>query len=225
MPSYSDNQLDRHVNTDLMRVCKCIIPYLDRDIQKTVAVGLKLVELMNTINIYNDTSVVNELTLTRGENWEADLLRNVRSNLSPEKAYLIDAVLKLKEVRSIINAKPDNQPTPPNDPPPTHTPTPDIQTAFYNDPSPTYTDPTPAYTDSASTYTNPTPTYTDPTSNYSRPGGNYTDHNTHPNQPQTPPATPKTPPISPANLIQAISPLLDDNQKQLLNLFTGLINK
>lgn len=198
MPSYSDNNFDRHVNTDLMRVCKCVIPYLDRDTQKTVAIGLKIVELINTINIYNDENIIGEMSLTRGDHWESDLLQSVRSNLSPEKAYLIDAVLKLKEVRSIMNAtKSDSMPPPfPN---PTSCES-DYQPSFYTDNAPPFQ--SSFYTDDApSSRTDPEPSPS----------------------PVPPPKSPNTSGPSPASLIQAVAPLLDDNQKQLLNLFAGFL--
>ncbi|MEG0013974.1 MAG: hypothetical protein RR324_04515 [Cellulosilyticaceae bacterium] len=166
MSSYSNNPLDDKVNSEFMRVCKCMIPYLDRDVQKNIAVGLKFLELVNTINAYNDENVVNELSLTRQNNWEEDLLHNVRANLSPEKAYIIDAVMKLKEVRSIISTK--------------TTESSDLPTSFYNDNS-------------------VEPEHVSPQTN-------------------------NTASISPASILQAVSPLLDDNQKQLLNLFTTFFN-
>lgn len=176
MSSYSNNPLDDKVNSEFMRVCKCMIPYLDRDVQKNIAVGLKFLELVNTINAYNDESAVNELSLTRQNNWEEDLLHNVRSNLSPEKAYIIDAVMKLKEVRSIISTKTTESSVLPTSPLSESR----YQTSFYNDNS---VDPEPV-----------------------SPQMNHTGS------------------ISPASILQAVSPLLDDNQKQLLNLFTTFFN-
>lgn len=174
MSSYSNNPLDDKVNSEFMRVCKCMIPYLDRDVQKNIAVGLKFLELVNTINAYNDESIVNEISLTRQSNWEDDLLHSVRSNLSPEKAYIIDAVMKLKEVRSIMSAKTTDSSLFPSDDQSESR----YQTSLYND-SPLDANP-----------------------------------------PQ--PANPSS--ISPASILQAVSPLLDDNQKQLLNLFTTFLN-
>lgn len=170
MPSYNNNHLDDTVNSEFMRVCKCMIPYLDRDIQKNAAVGLKFLELINTINAYSNDTMISDLSLTRQGNWEHNLLSDVRSNLSPEKAYIIDALMKLKEFRSILETKDTDAPVvgsvEPLDSP--------EQTSFYADSS--------------------------------------TDNRT-PN-----PST-----ISPNNILQAISPLLDDNQKQLLNLFAGFL--
>lgn len=176
MPSYNNNHLDDTVNSELMRVCKCMIPYLDRDIQKNMAIGLKFLELVNTINAYNDENVIQGLSLTRQDHWEDDLLHSVRSNISPEKAYLIDAVMKLKEVRSIMSNK-------------------DTQTALF--PSSTADD------------TRFQPSF-------------YNNDNlaSEPNTSQV--NTPASP--LPASILQAISPLLDDNQRQLLNLFTTFFN-
>ena len=87
MSYYRDNPLDETVNTELMRVCKCVIPYLDRNVQKNVAIGLKFLELVNTINVYKeDNELDSSMTLERTGTWEEDLLRSIRGNLSSEKA-------------------------------------------------------------------------------------------------------------------------------------------
>lgn len=168
MPTYNDNPLDHQVNTELMRVCKCIIPYLDRNVQKNVAVGIKFLELVNTITAFSEDNISNDFSLMRQGNWEDDLLYSVRSNLSSEKAYLIDALIKLKEFRSIVETK-DN-------------------TSSFE--SPNISEPV-----------NPNPFFND--------------INTPPKSNQNT--------TSPTNILQMLSPLLDDNQKQILNLLSTFL--
>lgn len=185
MSSYENNPLDQEVNTELMRVCKCVIPYLDRSVQKNVAIGLKFLELVNTINAYADPlNLSSSLSLSRQGHWEEDLLRSVKANLSPEKAYLIDAVIKLQEFKSILNTK--EQAT-------------SAQNAFQSS--------LPAY--------EPTTTYDD--------APKFEAFADMPRKPKAQPNTSTSSGPSPANILQMLSPLLDDNQKQLFNAFASLM--
>ncbi len=157
MPPYKGNAFDDSINTELMRVCKCVIPYLDRDVQRNVAVGLKFLELMNTINNYADTSpLVSDFSMARQGNWQHDLLRDVRSSLSPDKAHLVDMFMKFQELKPLFNmgtsgyaanpftssteppSEADPTITPPNDEPLFASPTgtDDFDTTDYFEPDP-----------------------------------------------------------------------------------------
>lgn len=98
-----NNTLDMAVNSDFMRVCKCALPYLDRDIQKNVAISLKILELMHTINLYNGSNAFSDIPLEKEGNWQRELLRSITQNISPEKSYLLDAILKASEIKSILD--------------------------------------------------------------------------------------------------------------------------
>ncbi|MGL5677400.1 MAG: hypothetical protein ACRDDX_13385 [Cellulosilyticaceae bacterium] len=197
MPSYQTNPLDQEVNTEFMRVCKCVIPYLDRNVQKNVAVGLKFLELVNTINAFSDPLHVSDsLSLSRQDRWEEDLLVNVRSNLSPEKAYLIDAILKLQEMKKILNVKEGMDSFSPSFPTVEPTPT-DIPPVF----------------DAFQPF--------DRTQKQSQKQSHQKQQAQRPTQP-TGNTTQSGP--SPANIMQMLSPLLDENQKQLFNVFASMMN-
>ena len=102
---YNNNLLDNHVNTELMRVCKCMLPYMDQAVQKKMAITIKLFELMSVMNLYADETIAPPINLTRGDDWEKRLLLDIRSQLNPEKAYLVDAALKISELKNIMALK------------------------------------------------------------------------------------------------------------------------
>lgn len=154
--SYNNNLLDEHVNTELMRVCKCMLPYMDQSVQKKMAITIKLFELISVMNLYADETIAPPITLTRGDDWEKHLLLDIRSQLNPEKAYLVDAALKVSDLKKIMELKNSLDSIP-------------------NTSSDTPTEPTP-----------PTSTNTS----------------------------------NPSDVIDKFSPFLDDNQKQMLKLFS-----
>lgn len=165
MSSYKNtNPLDAHVNTEWMRVCKCVLPYLDRQMQRNLAVSLKFMELMSVMQLYADshTTAMDPVSLTRSSNWENELLHSVRSNLSPEKAFIIDAIVKLGEAKNILSE-------------------------HHSDSLPPTPDPTPS-----------APLFAD--------------------EIEEPPK--KSNGADPSAMIDMLSPLLDDNQRQMLKLFT-----
>ncbi|OOB78717.1 MAG: hypothetical protein BEN19_08610 [Epulopiscium sp. Nuni2H_MBin003] len=103
-----NNQLDYEINSELMKICKCILPYLERDTQRNVAIGLKILELINTVKFFEDIN--NSLSVQKDEDWQKALLLDVSKNLNPDKAYMIEALLKANEINTILNTEaPPNQ--------------------------------------------------------------------------------------------------------------------
>lgn len=168
IPYRSGNQLDDQVNTEFMRVCKCVLPYLDRGMQKNLAISLKALELISVMQLYNSEPPVTEIPLMRGENWENKLLSDVRNSLDSDKTYLIDAMMKLGEFRKIM-----------------------------------------AHTQATSTEAEPI--------HFDVP-----DSTNEPARTEPSPA-PKSNSPSPADMINAFSPLLDDKQKQMINLLSAFM--
>ena len=302
MPDYRDNPLDHEVNTELMRVCKCVIPYLDPGLQKNVAVGIKFLELINTMNAFSDLGSFNtNQSLTRQGHWDQDLLRSIRSNLSPDKAYMIDALIKLQEFKSIIHTK-DMSPAPHPVHADVHSPINPHTDSFFGGGTPSGSSASSAYnpfgyapppssndTDAelnesdADLFKTTDSEYADSeynsseysdsgynpsghdnvganSSGYTNSGYSNTPHNTanyRPSEGNSSSSTQMPPPFgnlfnfgngpnpsssnngnpfthnttsptggsgpSPANLLQMLSPLLDDNQRQMLNLFSTFL--
>lgn len=186
VPYRSGNHLDDQVNTELMRVCKCVLPYLDRGMQKNLAVSLKVLELFSVFQLYNSETAVSEVPLMRGENWENKLLSEVRNNLDSDKTYIVDALMKLGEFRNIMSHL-----QPQEDAAPVH-----FDTEPAPDPAPLGSDPF-GFNPFASTNTQ-TP----------QPEANTQPRSTSP---------------SPADMLNAFSPLLDDKQKQMINLLSAFM--
>ena len=66
-PYRSGNRLDDQVNTEFMRVCKCVLPYLDRGMQKNLAISLKALELISVMQLYSAEPPITEVPLMRLE--------------------------------------------------------------------------------------------------------------------------------------------------------------
>lgn len=54
------------------------------------------------MQLYSAEPPITEVPLMRGENWENNLLNDVRNNLDSDKTYIIDAMMKLSEFRNIM---------------------------------------------------------------------------------------------------------------------------
>ena len=183
-PPPATNPLDSHVNSEWMRVCKCILPYLDRSTQKHLAISLKFMELMSVINLYSQQNAPDPISLTREGSWEKDLLHNVRSNLSADKAFIIDAVLKISEAKNILSQH-KQEPNQSN---------PSDSLSLFNPADPT---------DESTAKDSPTlPDDGAEQSSSPSSGG---------------------PSFNPMDMIEKLSPLLDDNQRQMIQLFSTLM--
>lgn len=162
------NQLDQQVNPEWMRVCKCMLPYLDRHTQKNLAISLKMLELVTVIQLYSKDNEIEPIPMTRSASWEQDLLLDIKSNLSPEKSYMIDAIMKLGEFKNLLSQNETSSLD-------------HIQT---------------------------------------------TQMPFEPQQTTTPPPPPPTAtkaPSGPEDILDKLSPLLDDKQRQMLKMFSTLM--
>lgn len=85
------NQLDQAINNEFLIVCKCILPYFDKNLQKQFAIAIKVIELINTIKFYNEDEFFS--TPKEGD-WQQNLLIELSNHLSPEKAQIADMIFK-----------------------------------------------------------------------------------------------------------------------------------
>ncbi len=97
--------LDSATNNDFLIISKSLVPYLDADKQKAVAIFIKAFELMSTIDLFSKEDSIRSLTKPRDTGWEKNFLSDIRANLSDDRAYFIDAILKLSEVKDLIAVK------------------------------------------------------------------------------------------------------------------------
>ena len=108
------SSLDRAVNNDFLMISKTLIPYLPPENQKFLAICVKTFELMHTIDLFSRDDFVRSMSRSHENGWEKEFLKDVRKNLSGDRGYFIDAILKLTEVRDLINShRNDNNFIPP----------------------------------------------------------------------------------------------------------------
>ena len=121
------SSLDRAVNNDFLMISKSLIPYLPPENQKSLAIFIKTFELMHTLDLFSRDDFVRSMSRSHEVGWEKDFLKDVRKNLSGDRGYFIDAILKLTEVRDLIdNHTPRDTFTPPS--PTVNEPVQDINT-------------------------------------------------------------------------------------------------
>lgn len=108
------NNLDRAINNEFLIVSKSLLPYLNVDRQKSVALIIKVVELIYTLNLFSNETSVRSMSRSQEIGWEKDFLTDVRNNLPSDKAYFVDAILKLTEARTLLRRSNDS--TPPSSP-------------------------------------------------------------------------------------------------------------
>lgn len=101
------NNLDRAVNNELLIVSKSLLPYLNLDKQRTAAIFIKVIELVYTMSLFSDETTVRSMSRSQETGWEKDFLNDVKGNLSNDKAYFIDVILKLTEAKDLLTRSPD----------------------------------------------------------------------------------------------------------------------
>ena len=99
------SSLDSAMNNDFLMISKSIVPYLDADKQRSVAVFIKAFELMSTIDLFSKEEFVRSISKPRDAGWEKNFLGDIRANLSDDRGYFIDAILKISEMRDMLVTK------------------------------------------------------------------------------------------------------------------------
>lgn len=94
--------LDRAINNDVLVVSKSLLPYLNVDKQKPLAIFIKMMELVYTINLFSNETSVRSLSRTQDAGWEKSFLNDVKENLTDDKAYFVDAILKIAEAKDLL---------------------------------------------------------------------------------------------------------------------------
>ncbi|MDF2612982.1 MAG: hypothetical protein K0S71_768 [Clostridia bacterium] len=105
------SSFDSAVNNDFLMISKSLVPYLDADKQKAVAIFIKAFELMSTIDLFSKEEFVRSITKPRDPGWEKSFLSDIREIISDDRGFFIDAVLKLSEVRELLAVKNNEQST------------------------------------------------------------------------------------------------------------------
>ena len=99
------NSLDNATRNDFLLISKSLVPYLNPSTQKPAAIFIKALELMYTIEIFSKEDFVRGFSRSHDEGWEKNFLRDIRKDLSDERGYFIDALLKLSEAREILSSR------------------------------------------------------------------------------------------------------------------------
>lgn len=105
------NNLDRAINNEFLIVSKSLLPYLNVDRQKSIALFIKAMELIYTLNLYSNETSVRSMSRSQESGWEKEFLTDVRNNLPSDKAYFVDVILKLTEAKSLLNRQPPDEAT------------------------------------------------------------------------------------------------------------------
>ncbi|MCT4544277.1 MAG: hypothetical protein N4A63_12095 [Vallitalea sp.] len=95
-------EIDKVVNSNEMNIIKSAIPYINYQSQKQLAVFVKLIELLNTVKLYNNYAVSEIPELNKINSSKQDMLYNIRSYCSPKNKQLIDFLLNIYNLKALI---------------------------------------------------------------------------------------------------------------------------
>lgn len=97
--SYS---IDSLVHTQEMKMIKAAIPFLDLNIQKSLALIIKILELRNTMQLYNDSNEI--LTQeTKHPDRQRRMLQSIRDECTEPNQNIVDLMLKVMDMQSIMD--------------------------------------------------------------------------------------------------------------------------
>ncbi len=99
------NPLDSATRNDFLLISKSLIPYLNPNNQRSAAIFIKAIELLYTVEVFSKEDFVRDFSRSTDNGWEKNFLRDVRKELSDERGYFIEVLLKLSEAKEIFSAR------------------------------------------------------------------------------------------------------------------------
>lgn len=92
---------EEDVNTPAIKTIKSALPYLDYKYQRNIGVALKLIEIQRILDKYS--SAVENMDITKNENWRKDMILAIRPHMEEEKRRMIDMLINLMEIKAILD--------------------------------------------------------------------------------------------------------------------------
>lgn len=103
-----NTDFDTIINSNKTNIVKAAIPYMNVENQKKIAILIKFIELINTMNLYNN-HIINQIPeLNKTSCTKKDLLMALRPNCSNKNKKLIDIILGFDNLKSMMSLTNDN---------------------------------------------------------------------------------------------------------------------
>ena len=96
---------DDAIHTNSMKKLKSVVPYMDREYQKKLAIMIKVIELQKVIEMYNTQEVgvaSIDKSSERGD-WRKGMLSAIRVHSTQEEQRMIDMILNLIEMKEFMD--------------------------------------------------------------------------------------------------------------------------
>lgn len=98
-----NSNFDTIVNSNKMNIIKAAIPYMNLENQRKIALLVKFIELINTMNLYNNYSINEIPELNKSNTTKRDMLMAIRPSCSDKNKQLIDMILNINNLQSMFN--------------------------------------------------------------------------------------------------------------------------
>lgn len=96
------NEFDDAINTQEMKMLKSAIPFLDHNVSRQMAMLVKIMELRNTMDYYDNPSE-ELMRQEKDPNWKKNMLLSMRAHLSEDRKAIIDYALKSLDMRDLVD--------------------------------------------------------------------------------------------------------------------------
>ena len=95
---------DDPIHTNSIKNLKAMIPYVDAQYQKNLAIFIKLIELQKVVEMY-DSQEVSILSVGEGDgtDWRRGMLAAVRNHSSEDKQQMIDMIMSLMDIKEVMD--------------------------------------------------------------------------------------------------------------------------
>lgn len=100
--SSSDSTLDRMINNENMRIIKAVLPYFDYTYQKKLSLMIKIMELKNTIDLFeqHEDEYISEIKEKKSD--KLNILNDIKISCDEENKKILNMIITLLNLQKVI---------------------------------------------------------------------------------------------------------------------------
>lgn len=93
---------DDSIHTNSIKNIKAMVPYMDYNVQKNIAIMVKFFELQKTIEMYNSQQISTASVEESDVDWRRGMLSAVRAHSTEENKNMIDMITTLIDLKEAM---------------------------------------------------------------------------------------------------------------------------
>lgn len=99
---FTPEYLENNIESPALKTMKAALPYIEFKYRRNLSIFIKIIEIQRLLDVYGNA--VGFMRENSGKDWQRGLLVSIRPHLEDNKKSMIDILLKLMDMKLIMNS-------------------------------------------------------------------------------------------------------------------------